>query len=124
MSRIVADDLLGQLASLCEFLSVHQMEWEAIRILDSNFVSSSRNVDEFLYVDTELLCRGIKVFTSFGLETTATKFRLLGFLGDVNVLIGAVTAEVDSIVIFLSDMHTKIEEEFLCLCKIWVAISL
>jgi len=99
------------------------MEWEAIRVLNGDFVAPPGSID-LLDLHAEFLCRGIEVFPCLRLETTTTEFGLIGFLADVDVLIGTVSAEVDSSIVLLNDMHAEIKKEFPCLCKVGVAIGL
>src|ERR1700726_4193467 len=99
------------------------MKWEAIRVLEGDFVASPRSID-LLDLHAEFLCRGIEVFPGLLLETTASEFGLIGLLADVDVLIGTVSAEVDSSIVLLNNMHAEIKKEFPFLCKIGVAIGL
>ena len=99
------------------------MEWEAIRVLNGDFVASPGSVD-LLDLHAEFLCRGIEVFPCLRLETTATEFWFVGLFANVDVLVWSVSAEVDPVIIFLDDMHAEIKKEFPCLSKVGVAIGL
>lgn len=121
--REIADNLLGQIARFGGRLSVNEMEWEPIWVLDGDFVSSARSVDFFDF-DTKLFGCGIEIFACFRFETAASKLGSVGLFADVDVLIGTVSAEEDSVIILLDNVHAKVEEELFDLGEVGMSVGL
>jgi hypothetical protein len=84
----------------------------------------SVEIMEFKGAMMDLAAASIHIFTGFSLETSTSEFWFIGFLANVNVLIGTVSTEVNSFIIFLRNMHAKVEEELLGLAKVRVTIGL
>lgn len=99
------------------------MEGEAIWVWNGEFVSSAWSID-FLDFDAKLFGCGVEVFACFRLETSTSKLWPVGLFADVDVLIGAVSAEVDPVIVFLDNVHAKVEEKFPDLGEVGMSVGL
>src|SRR5579862_853673 len=100
------------------------MKWETIWILDGEFVSPSGRAIELPYFSAEFLLCSFQILHRFRLKTSTAKFRFVGLLAYVNVLIRSVSPEVDATLLFLGNMHAEIEQKFSCLLHVWMTIGL
>lgn len=120
---IVVDDLLGISPGLRRALPVDQIDGESFGVAKGDHMATSRCIVEGGDGTgaRKLHCL-LQLFHILDLEC-ATQELLFPFLGEINVLVAAISTEPDAILGALDDEHAKVTQESYDAVEVWVLVS-